>query len=99
MTSNIRLLKSAERDIAEAMSWYREQEADLELEFLAEVDATMRRIAIHPSGYRTRFKSYRAALVRRFPYTVYYRQFGDELRVTAVLHQRRGPTIMRKRLL
>lgn len=98
MTWIIRLLRSAESDIAEAATWYREQEPGLDRKFIEEVDACINRIRRGPDSYAKRRREYRAAMLRRFPYTVYYRTVGTEIRIVAVLHHRRGPKARERRL-
>ena len=98
MTTVVRMLRSAEHDIQNEMAWYRDQQIGLELEFLAEVDKVLKRIAQRPTKYAKRLKEYRAVLVRRFPFTVYYRLVGSEIRVAAVLHHRPGQTARNRRL-
>ena len=90
MTWVVKLLRSAERDIDEAMAWYRSQEPGLDREFLIEVDASIKRVRRKPSGYARRLREYRTVIVRKFPYTMYYRLVGEEIRIAAVLHHRRG---------
>ena len=98
MTRVIRLLRSAERDIADGITWYRAQEPGLELEFLGEVDKALKRIAKQPTRYAKRINENRAVLLRRFPFTVYYRLVDKETRIAAVLHQRRGKKARDRRL-
>ena len=90
MSWTVRFLRSAERDVEAAMAWYRKQEIGLDREFLDAVDETIRRVRRNPGGFAKRRRDYRAVLVRRFPYIIYYRVVGEEIRLAAVLHQRRG---------
>ena len=94
----VALRPAAERDIAEAMAWYDEQEAGLGDEFLARVDAAFERIIAHPTGYPFTHKTFRRALLGRFPYAVYFREETELLVVFAVYHQRRDPKLLEQRL-
>jgi toxin ParE1/3/4 len=98
MTRVVRLLRSAERDIIAGMTWYRTREPGLELEFVSEIDNALNRVSKRPAHDAKRINEYRAVLVRRFPYTIYYRLAGAEIRITAVLHQRRGERARDRRL-
>jgi hypothetical protein len=61
-------------DIADAHCWYDEQRAGLGREFLDEIEATLKRIADGPLRFPVAIGDVRRALVvRRFPYSVYFR--------------------------
>jgi plasmid stabilization system protein ParE len=98
VTYVVRLLRSSERDIAAGIAWYRAQEPGLGREFLAEVDDTMKRIAKRSTSHAKRLQEYRAAHVQRFPYIVYFRIVANEIRISAVLHHRRGKRARDSRL-
>ena len=44
------------------------------------------------------YKEYRRALVRRFPYAVFYEHMSDTITVFGVLHTSRRPQSWRQRL-
>jgi plasmid stabilization system protein ParE len=80
------------------MAWYRKQQQGLDRAFLTEIDAAIERVRQNPESYPKRYREYRAVLVRRFPFVMYFRIVGDEVRVAAVLHYRRGATARDRRL-
>ncbi len=80
------------------MAWYRRKEIGLDRVFVDAVDDAIRRMRQKPGSYAKRRREYRALLLRRFPYVVYFRIVGDEIRVAAVLHQRRGHKARDRRL-
>lgn len=92
------LRPAAERDIGEAMAWYDGQQSGNGDRFLAEVTATFDRLAKHPTGFPLTHKLFRRALVRRFPYTVYFREESERIIVFAIYHQRRDPKQLARRL-
>ena len=87
-----------EEDIAEAYGWYERQRPGLGEEFLSCLDACIQRICRQPLGYSVVFESYRRALVRRFPYAVFYEFEGNEVTVYALFHTARNPMKWRERL-
>lgn len=86
---------AATADMEGARAWYEAQRKGLGSEFLAEVDACMKRIQRQPDAYPIVERELRRALVRRFPYAIYYRHEDDGLHVVACLHSRRRPRALR----
>ena len=66
------LLAEAKADVAEAYLWYEEQSLGLGLEFLRCVEAALLSIQRSPLIYPIVHESYRRALVRRFPFAVFF---------------------------
>jgi plasmid stabilization system protein ParE len=91
-TRGVVLRPEAARDIEEARDWYDAQEPDLGAEFIEEIDATLARVAQLPGGYALVEDDVRRALVRRFPYGVFFVDDGDSIAVLAVFHLAMSPT-------
>ncbi|HWP36682.1 MAG TPA: type II toxin-antitoxin system RelE/ParE family toxin [Gemmatimonadales bacterium] len=81
----------ADSDLDAAFVWYEEQRPGLGSEFLAEVAHTLALIEEAPERYPVLRGSTRRALVRRFPYAVFYIVDPELIAVTAVMHGRRDP--------
>jgi plasmid stabilization system protein ParE len=77
-------------ELNEAYIWY-EQKLGLGDEFLDCVDETLNRISQMPESYAVAHRDVRRALVRRFPYAVYYRIVSSRVIVIAIFHGRRDP--------
>lgn len=88
----------AELDIAEACVWYEGRRAGLGDEFLSSVDACIESIRRRPEMYPIVHEVYRRALIRRFPYAVFYEQCEPMVTIYAVLHTSRDPDKWRQRL-
>ena len=87
----------AEADVREAAFWYESKREGLGAEFALELDALYERIAQSPHQFPEIEKGTRRALLRRFPYAVYF-VIGNELpAIIAVLHQHRRPIAWRDR--
>lgn len=97
MSQRLILRPEAEKDIAEAAAWYDQQRPGLSLQFRAALDNTFASIEQHPRLYSQVYRSLRRALVRRFPYGVFYTPRVEELVVVAVLHTARSPRLWRGR--
>jgi len=82
---------AALQDMEDAHAWYESQRPGLGEEFLRAVDQVMTAVSEHPLRFRALVLDTRQALVRRFPYRVLYRVFGDQVVVVACFHARRDP--------
>ena len=65
-----------EAEVDEAYHWYEGQRRGLGEGFLAAVRAALDRIQLNPELHAVVYREVRRALVRRFPYAVYYRTRG-----------------------
>lgn len=84
-------------DIAAAFDWYGNEQAGLGQEFLGELRATYDRVADGPLQYQHLRSGIHRALVRRFPYAVYFAVEDDVVVVLAVLHVSRDPAEWQRR--
>ena len=88
----------AERDLAEAHDWYESKVTALGSEFLLAIDAALSSIQRTPELYQVVYKNLRRALIRRFPYGIFYLVEETRIVVIAVMHARRDPGTWRSRL-
>ncbi len=91
MTFEVRIRPEAEQDMTEAASWYEQQQRGLGQDFLDEVLAAFMRLAETPLGYELVHRSARRALLRRFPFAVFYSFEEGVVLVVGVLHGSRHP--------
>lgn len=84
-------------DIEEAFLWYERQHAGLGEEFLAAVQSTLSDIVQHPLQSPVIHRDTRRVQLRRFPYHIFYRVFGDTVIIVACMHGRRDPSRWRSR--
>ena len=90
--------RAAELDLERAEDWYDGQRPGLGREFRDAVDAVIARIAANPLAYPDRYRGARRALLRRFPYVLWYRVSETIVIVLACVHGRRDPRTIRARL-
>jgi plasmid stabilization system protein ParE len=81
----------ADLEIEAAFQWYEKEQPGLGMEFLGELRATYNRIVEGPLKYQHLRSGVRRALLRRFPYAVYFAVEQSRLVVLAVLHASRDP--------
>jgi plasmid stabilization system protein ParE len=81
----------AEEDLDGAFVWYETQRESLGHAFLDAAEATFARIRRTPEQFPIVEREVRRALVRRFPYAVYFLATPDSVDVLACVHVRRHP--------
>ena len=91
MTLTVHLRPEAEADLEEAATWYEGQVAGLGEEFLNEALAAFDAISENPALYPVVHRCTRRALMRRFPFGIYYRAETNLLVVVAIMHGSRHP--------
>ena len=98
MAADLIMAAEAEQDLDEAYAWYERQRTGLGEEFLGCVDACIQAICRTPEAYQVVYENYRRALVRRFPYAVFYDYQDENVTVYCVLHTSQDPKKWRERL-
>jgi plasmid stabilization system protein ParE len=91
MTLPLIIRPAAEADLADAKDWYDGRREGLGDEFLLCVEEALGRLTRAPEAHAVLKKGVRRALVRRFPYGIFYRVEADHIAVLAVFHNRRDP--------
>lgn len=89
----LRLLNVAEKDIEESAKWYNNQREALGIEFIDEVDKTIKSIENNPEQFQKvhQKKNIRRAAVHRFPFLVFYAIERMFITVLAVFHTSQHP--------
>lgn len=98
MAADIIIAPKVELDINEAYGWYEGRRPGLGEEFLSCVDACIQRIRRMPEMHAKVHEGYRRALVRRFPYVVFYEYAEGTVTVYSIFHTSRDPERWRQRL-
>jgi plasmid stabilization system protein ParE len=98
MAAELVLAPEAEQDVGEAYDWYENRRHGLGEEFLSCVDACIQRICRVPELHAKVHEDYRRALVRRFPFAIFYEYTGGAVKVYCVFHTSRNPDKWRERL-
>jgi plasmid stabilization system protein ParE len=89
---------SARAEFDAAADWYEHQWPGLGAKFTAAVEVVLDRIVEQPDFYPAVFEDIREALVKTYPYCVYYRLRTGYVSVIAVLHTARDPAIWQSRV-
>lgn len=78
-------------EIREAAAYYGLESAALRERFLLAVEEALQQVVTHPEAAAVVRGSVRRQLLRRFPYALLYAIRGNEVRILAVMHQKRRP--------
>jgi plasmid stabilization system protein ParE len=88
----------AEDDLKEAYSWYEDKRTGLGYDFLLQADAGLNFIARNPNIHPIEYKETRKHFVKRFPYKIIYLVEKDKIIVLAVIHTKRSPVLIKRRI-
>lgn len=86
MLKKLIVLPPAEQDIRDAMLWYESRKPGLGQDLLRCINTCLSSIQRNPELYGYAYESYRRALVRRFPYAVFYEDRKEGVVVYSVFH-------------
>ena len=98
MTGELLVRPFSEADVREAALWYEGKRGGLGAEFILELDALYERILQNARQFPEIGEGARRALLRRFPYAIYFVSGEEAIVVIAVLHQHRRPETWRARI-
>lgn len=96
MTVPILVAAEAQEEISAAHDWYESALPGLGARFIAALDATFARIADNPALFPRAF-GFQRAVLRAFPYCIYFRTDLTAVVILGVFHGRRNPLRLRGR--
>lgn len=88
----------AKDEVAEAATWYEQQEHGLGREFLRAFRAGTAVLRRNPLQYQPVDEETRRLLLRRFPFSVFFEVHGRDVVVLACVHQARDPAVWQQRV-
>ncbi|MGI8654261.1 MAG: type II toxin-antitoxin system RelE/ParE family toxin [Pyrinomonadaceae bacterium] len=91
MSYEIIVRPEAAREVQEAFDWYQEKTEGLGLEFLRAADACLAGIQRSPFASPMMYQEIRRALLRKFPYILFYIVKEEQIIVLACFHAKRDP--------
>ena len=98
MPKLLQLLDSAASESRKIAAWDDDREWGVGRRFLLALRQTLDSIAAVPESFEPTRRHYRRATVPDFPYSVYFREFDDEILVYCVVHNARHPRVWLKHL-
>jgi plasmid stabilization system protein ParE len=87
----LRLRSAAEKEIASVALWYESQSPGLGSKFLDKADQSLEKISENPLQYPVISKRLRRALVKRFPYIIFFRIIEDEILIVGCRYAGQNP--------
>ena len=90
--------QAARWELIEAQDWYEGEAPGLGRHFREAIDALTERMSANPRQFPVVLKDVRRALLRRFPYSLFFLIEGETLLVIACFHASREPAQWQKRI-
>ncbi len=87
----------AEQDIQIGRNWYELQKNELGNEFIEAIETTIHKIKSNPNLFSKIYLGIRRAMVKRFPFGIYYFVKDDIINIFAIVHFSRNPKIWKQR--
>ena len=97
MIERVEFNPTARQEVADSFDWYESREVGLGNDFLGALDACISVVLLHPEIAPVAFKNHRKALMKRFPFAVFYRVSSSILTTYAVFHCSKSPFRRTKR--
>jgi hypothetical protein len=99
MKFSISIVPKAEEDILESLDWYNQEKPNLGFEFFDQLTEALGIIKQDPKLFAVRFKTVRAAPLKKFPFLIYFKILESEnlVIILGALHTSRNPKTILKR--
>ncbi|HEX4950296.1 MAG TPA: type II toxin-antitoxin system RelE/ParE family toxin [Blastocatellia bacterium] len=91
MSYQVIIRPEAAEEVQVAFDWYEEKSKGLGLEFLRTAEACLEKIRRNPLSYPLAYKQTRKAVLRKFPYSLFYVVEDETIIVLACFHGKRNP--------
>jgi len=86
-------------DLAEAYQWYESVRPELGEDFNLCIEAAFSAIVRTPEAFQSlAIDNVRMYVIHRFPYIIYYAVTQQDIKVEAVLHSKRDPSVWQARI-
>ena len=98
MIRDLEIGRLARKEYDEAADWYEARRKGLGNEYISAVRFRLRTITSHPERFAVVYGDVREALVKRFPYVVYFRVLAERILILAIIHTSRDPQEWQRRV-
>ena len=92
MPYQLRVRHAAETDLRDAYGYYEECRPGLGQDFILCIEASLEKITKHPHQFPVTHKTIHRALVKRFPFGIFFTIKENTIVVLAVMHGSRSPS-------
>lgn len=97
MSRSLVFRQQARQEFDAAGDWYERERPGLGQAFLIEVERVLQSVVSNPDAFPEVLEGIRKAVIKRFPYCLYFRVRGEAIVVLAVFHSARNPAVWRTR--
>jgi plasmid stabilization system protein ParE len=97
VTPQLVISTQAAADIEQAVTWLGDISPNLPVRFEEELERVYASVLDHPQMYPVVHKKVRRALLRRFPYSIFYILDASVVLILAVIHQSRDEETWKRR--
>jgi len=98
MTYRLIVRPLAESDLADTFAWYESRREGLGRGFQLAVDEAFDRIQLNPFAYPKVEGEVRRAVLKRFPYNIFYLIRDNDVIVLGVIHGHRDPQVWKSKI-
>lgn len=91
MPYKLEITEIAEDEYFTAFHYYEEQQSGLGDKLEKETDAIMDKLKANPYLFQRKYKHYREALIKRFPYFIVYEIIANSVIIHSFFHAKRNP--------
>lgn len=88
---SISLTQKSEQEFIDAVVYYENQQRGLGERFQNSINKLLNTICKNLFAYQRKFKHYREALSKPFPYLVVYEMYENEIVVVPIFHAKQNP--------
>ena len=90
--------RAARAELIEAQDWYEGEASGLGRRFRQAIEVLVDRMSENPRQFPVVFKNVRRALLRRFPYSLFFVVEDETILVVACFHASRDPSQWQERI-
>ena len=94
---SIRFSNEARSEFEVAAHWYEEQRKGLGAQFVLTIEAKLDSIRKTPEMFPVIYKQYRRAIIKRFPFAIFFEIVESEIWIYAVYHTSRSVESLKNR--
>ncbi len=88
---HLRYTDMAKEDLEIAFSWYERQRKGLGMDFLNCIEIAIEHIIENPKMFQIRYLDFRACVIRRFPFSLFYTVNNNEIIIHSIFNNRQNP--------
>ena len=97
MALTYRLHSLAKKELTETIDWYENERKGRGAKFLIAYLKTLKIILANPLAFPIDFDEVRKIYILKFPFTIYYEVFGNEVFIYSIFHHKRDPEAWKDR--